>query len=371
MRALEGLGTSIPSRPNRIGYLDGIRALAILSVVAVHWLPLYMPARLPVFKGAYIGVDLFLVLSGYLITRILWQSRAQPIRAAYAEFLWRRFWRLYPALLGMLAILTPLAFLAWGPADGMKAALRAVAAALQLTSVVAALGLGTTTPFEQTWTLGWEWYFYLVWPLALLALRNRGVSALKAAAWSAGLGAVFYLLSAALASGTVMYYGPLGRFSQLLMGSALGLFFLARPAPPAISRTLRTACMTAAGTVFLTWALIGPNEHDRLYGLLGFPLATASALVLIAMGYQRETDPVPRALSSPGLKNLGLCSYSIYLWHLPLLRIAQGPNFAIPSPAAALAAALATIVLSRLSHTYLEKPFLRGRRPVRQGALSP
>jgi peptidoglycan/LPS O-acetylase OafA/YrhL len=352
---------------NRIDYLDGIRALAILSVVALHWT---QPESLPVLKGGYIGVDLFLVLSGYLISRILWRSKPGRMLAVYGGFLKRRFLRLYPALLGMLAVVTPLAFLAWGVSDGMKAAYRAVLAALQLTSVVAVLNLGSTTPFEQTWTLGWEWYFYLGWPLVLLAVRGRGVSALRVAVWSAVVGVALYLLSAVFMSAAVMYYGPLGRFSQLLLGSALGLLFLARPEPLRIGRGVRGVLMGSAVALFVAWTVFGPTEHDRLYGVLGFPLATLCGLVLVAVGYRREGDTVPRALSWAPVRSVGLWSYSIYLWHLPLLRIVQGPKFGVPSPLAVLAVAVATVVLSWLSYRFLEKRFLVGREPVREGAPS-
>ena len=353
------------SRLNRIDYLDGIRALAILSVVALHWTQPYIPA---ILKGGYVGVDLFLVLSGYLITRILWRSRVSSVRTAYLQFLKRRFWRLYPALLGMLGIVTSLAFLVWGFSDGVKAAYRAVLAGLQLTSAVAALNLGSTTPFEQTWTLGWEWYFYLAWPLALLALRNRGVSALKVSGWSAAIGLAIYLVSVRTMSVSAMYYGPLGRFSQLLMGSALGLFFFARPEPLRIGRAFRGTLMVAAVAGFLAWAVFGPTEHDRLYGVLGFPLVTVCGMVLVAMGHRCETEMIPRALSWAPLRNVGLWSYSIYLWHLPMLRIIQGPKFGVPGPGIALGAAVASLVLSWLSYRYLEKPFLRGRESTSESS---
>ncbi|WP_194291545.1 acyltransferase family protein [Cumulibacter manganitolerans] len=351
------------SRLNRIEYLDGIRALAVVSVLTVHWVPQYLPAWSRLFRGGYVGVDLFLVLSGYLITRILWRSPAEPLRTTYGRFLKRRLRRLYPALVGMLVVITALAFLMWDIAEATKAAYRAVLAGLQLTWLVA-LNLGTTTPFDQTWTLGWEWYFYLAWPLVVLAAKRRDVGVVTVAVWSAAAGLICYAVSVTLASPVGMYFGPLGRFAQLLFGSALGLYLLGRPQPLAVSRGLRTGVMAAAVLGFLAWTVIGPGKGGALYGVLGFPLVTACGMVLIAMGYRREADVVPRALSWAPLRGLGLASYSIYLWHLPLMRLVQGPLIGVPFPAMAVVALAATVALSWLSYRFLEKPFLHGREPV-------
>jgi peptidoglycan/LPS O-acetylase OafA/YrhL len=358
-------------RTRRIDYLDGIRAMAILSVVAVHWLPQYMPTWLPILKGGYIGVDLFLILSGYLISRILWRSPAAPIRVAYGSFLKRRFWRLYPALLGMLVVVTLLVWLVGNPTDGTTATWRAVVSATQLSPIVSVLQLDSMLPFEHTWTLGWEWYFYLVWPLVLLALRKRGVSVLKVAAGSGVLALLLYAISVTALSTPVMYNGPLARFSELLLGSSLGLYFLARPEPLALHARVRTALMGASVIAIAIWTIVGPHHHDRLYGVLGFPLIAASGLVLIAIGYGRESDAVPRLLAWSPIKKIGLWSYSIYLWHLPPLLLIPGDFVGLPRPVLAVLGVAVTALLVWSSYRFLEKPFLKSREAARPGAPLP
>jgi peptidoglycan/LPS O-acetylase OafA/YrhL len=360
----------MPSRPNRIDYLDGIRALAVLAVVAVHWLPQYLPDWLPILRGGYIGVDLFLILSGYLITRILWRSPVAPIHSAYGKFLKRRFWRLYPALVGMLVVVTLIMFLVGRPVDGGTGAWRALVAGLQLTPIVTVLDLDAMSPFKHTWTLGWEWYFYLVWPLILLALRNRRVSALDLAVGSTVVALLFYAVSVAALSTPMMYHGPLGRFSQILAGAALGLYFIARPAPLSIPPYVRNFFMVGALTAISAWTIVGPHQNDRLYGVLGFPLVTVSGMVLIAIGYGRETDAVPRILAWTPIKSIGLWSYSIYLWHVAALDLLSRNMFGLPQPVLAVIGVVATVVFVSLSYRYLEKPFLRGKEPVTQDVPS-
>lgn len=348
----------------RIEYLDGIRAIAILSVVAVHWLPQYMPKWLPVFQGGYVGVDLFLILSGYLITRILWRSPEDALGATYRAFLWRRVLRLYPALLGILATVTALSWLLGQPAGIGAVAGRALVSALQLTPIVTALQLDSMIPFEHTWTLGWEWYFYLLWPLLVLALRRR-VTAMQAAELSVAAAMVLGVLSVVLMPAPLVYNGPLGRFAELLLGSAVGLYFLARPEPMRFSPLVRTSAMVAAVAVVGGWTVFGSHQHSPLYGLLGFPLTAFAGVVLIGLGYGHEADPIPRLLGWAPLRSIGVWSYSIYLWHLAPLQLLTGHMFGLPSVALGVLGVGATVVCSWASYRFLEKPFLSGREPAR------
>lgn len=342
---------------NRVAYLDGIRAVAVLSVVLLHWLPQYIPDGLPKFEGGYIGVDLFLILSGYLISRILWRSPNEPMMNAYVKFIRNRARRLYPALLGMLLVITPMTFLLWPFADAVKSAFRALIAAAQLTPVISSLRLGSMTPFEHTWTLGWEWGFYLVWPLVLFFMRKRGICVFNVARFSAAAAAVLYAISVLTMSPLLMYYGPLGRFSQLLLGSALGLYFIARPEPLRMPLWARNTLMAGSIVGIWIWTVFGPTEQSRLYGIFGFPLVVVCGLVLVALGYGRENDLIPKMLAWTPAKSVGLWSYSIYLWHLPFLRLAQGPNFVVPDAVPAALALAGTVVFVWLSYRFLERPF--------------
>jgi peptidoglycan/LPS O-acetylase OafA/YrhL len=141
----------------RIDYLDGIRAMAIVAVLVVHWLGSQVPAGL----GGYIGVDIFFVLSGYIITTILWRSRSQQsIHRQWGRFILRRVRRLYPALLGMIVGTLLLFALVPGAPIGLEDLFpMAGLAIVQGYSFFAAAQLGPLGPFAVTWSLAVEWMF--------------------------------------------------------------------------------------------------------------------------------------------------------------------------------------------------------------------
>lgn len=330
-----------------------------MTVVSVHWLPQYMPASLPLFKGGYVGVDLFLVLSGFLITRILWRSRERSIPTTYGRFLVRRAKRLYPALLGMLVIVTALVFVTGNPTNGPTAAWRAAIAAVQLTPIVTALRLDNMLPFEHTWTLGWEWYFYILWPLVLLYLRNRGSSAKRIAVGSCIAAVVFWVVSLVFLGPDLIYNGPLNRFAQLLVGSAVGLAFIARDEPLRVPGRVRNTVMAVAVAAVLGWTLFGPKLTGPQYGIVGFPMITLSAAALIAFGYRAVDATAPRLLSWKPLERIGLWSYSIYLWHLAPTRLLAAHSFGLPRPVLGVIGVAFAVVTVALSYRFLERPFLR------------
>nr|WP_162529719.1 acyltransferase [Nocardioides caldifontis] len=351
------------SGAGRVAYLDGIRAVAIASVLALHWFLWYVPF----FHGGAVGVDVFFVLSGFIITTMLWRSRGpEGLGAAWLSFVRRRVARLYPALLGLVVGGVVLHALAPGGLGLVETARRGALVLVQATSVWGATQddsfvVPALEPFGHTWSLAVEWYFYLLWPLLLLAARGRGWSARRAGWAAAALGLGCYLLSLPLGA-FWFYFGPSARFGELLAGCALALLLRARPADAAPLR-VPAALPVAALTLLVLYVVLGPDSDSPVYRLVGVPLAVTTCLVLVAGGYSATPGPVHRLLTLRPVAWVGRTSYSLYLWHtVPFLLLAGVDS--VPKPLLGVAALAMVAVLTLSSHYLLERPFLRSRSDV-------
>ncbi|WP_181641957.1 acyltransferase family protein, partial [Nocardioides massiliensis] len=348
----------------RFAYLDGLRAVAILAVLGVHWFSSYVPF----FRGGVIGVDIFFVLSGFIITTVLWRSSSTASRRSqWWHFVRRRVVRLYPALVGLVA--GSVLLYAAVPTSGLSPAQVAERGWLTLAQATSIWGplqdndllAPTLNPFSHTWSLAVEWYFYLVWPLLLFTVKRHGWTARRAAQVSAGIGACCYLGSLAL-SPYWFYFGPSARFAELLAGCALALYLLSRPTDAGPMRMPPLATPIALVAIVLYVVLAPPNPEVHL-ALVGVPVAVAGTLVLICAGYSADGGAMHALLSHRVPTFIGRLSYSLYLWHMtPILALATVPG--VPRPVLALLALTLVAALTLSSFYLLERPFLRARSDV-------
>lgn len=335
---------------SRITHLDGLRGLAILTVFSVHW----SRGQAPIFTGGYIGVDIFFVLSGYIITTLL--VRRAP---TYRSFIVDRVRRLYPPLLGLLVFGTLIVAL-WPNADiSLGQTWRAAAiASLQGTSLwVAAGNQADLEPFVITWSLAVEWYFYLAWPFAVTALaRLSRVSAVRVCCASA---ATLFVV-ALFMTPEWFYFGPVARFSQLFAGGALAFWTLAGYRAPANRAT--SILLWCAAVFICGWTLLGTEVFSWTYRAIAFPLVTASAVVLIAAGNgEISRHLVVQILQWRPLVWIGGISYSLYLWHtLPIVLI-PGDWYGLPMPVLGVIGLTLVAMTTWLGFILLEQPF-RHRR---------
>jgi len=348
--------------PTRIAYLDGIRAVAIGAVLALHWLSWYVP----LFRGGSIGVDLFFVLSGFIITTVLWrQSTSGSAPSAWWTFVKRRFVRLYPALLGFVVLTVVLyTVVPEAPVSGGLVAERGVIVLTQLSAVwlaFSANGIFTPdlNPFGQTWSLALEWYAYLLWPVVVLVARRRGVGARRLMRWTLSAAALSFVISLPL-SDAWFYFGPAARFSEILVGGALALFFASGGSP---ARPGRAASVLASSALVMVGAytLLAPHASSDLYRFIGVPVTALAAVVLIFVGHGGAGGAAYRLLAHPWVATLGRYSYSLYLWHMVPVLLLQQASPVVSKPLLGLAAAAAALVLTVLSYHLLERPFLRSR----------
>ena len=339
--------------------IDGLRALAIVPVMLFH-------AGFGAVSGGFVGVDVFFVISGYLITGIL--VRPDQPGAGLAEFYERRVRRIVPALF-VVALACAIAAWIWLQPDQMMA----FAATLALLPVFASnvriwkqsgyfAPAAETLPLLHTWSLAVEEQFYLVFPLVLWAIRRFGGG--RTLVW---LGALAALSLGAAIWGTqhspaIAFYSAHTRAFELLAGAlvACGLLPLAR------QQALREA-LAALGLALVLWPVFAWSAATPFPGPGAVPPVLGAAL-LIHTGSSGDSF-VRRLLSLRPLVAIGLVSYSLYLWHWPLLAFAQ-----IASPEKLDIFARAGLLglsagLAWLTNQYVETPFRRrtllaGRKPL-------
>jgi len=349
----------------RFDYLDGIRALAIGAVLSLHWLSWYSPF----LHGGSIGVDVFFVLSGFIITTMLWRSGwTGSLGPGWWGFVRRRVIRLYPALLGLvLGSIVLYALIPSAPLEPVEVARRGLFSLSQLSALWAAgqsgsFWLPALHPFGQTWSLAIEWYFYLLWPLVVLAARARGLRPGRLAVGSLVAAVPLYLVALPL-SDFWFYFGPSARFAELLVGAALALWFQAGGSPAGTGRVHSSApwaALVALGAI----TVFAPAAHSPLYRYVEVPVAALATVVLIHTGYGNAGGAVHRLLSHPWLAAIGRCSYSLYLWHIVPMLLLEKADLGLPRPVLGLLTVAATAALTAVSYRFLERPFLRPRSDV-------
>ncbi|GAA2679683.1 acyltransferase [Streptomyces violaceolatus] len=340
-------------RPSRrhIAPLDGLRGVAVLGVLFFH---------AGHFDGGFLGVDLFLVLSGFLITGLLLtEARARDGRIDLLAFWGRRARRLLPALAVVLAG-TLLLVWALGPPNLLRYALDDgpwVAANLANWHFVAdRVGYwdsAGTRVFSHLWSIAVEEQFYVVWPLVLcLSARGRGGGRRVAAVAAAGAAAslVLMVVLTTPADTTRVYEGTDTRAFSLLLGALAAT----EPAARLVSRLGERAAgrwsLALAAGIGAYWITAdGQNSPSLFRG--GLFLHALAAALLIACLARAPRTPAGRFLAAAPLRRLGTVSYSLYLWHWPVYLLLSEERLGLegaPRTAVLLAVSVALAVLSKV-----------------------
>jgi peptidoglycan/LPS O-acetylase OafA/YrhL len=334
--------------------LDGVRSVAVLTVVGFH-------ARHEWFPGGYIGVDIFFVMSGFLITTILLAERQMKGHVSVRSFYIRRALRLLPALL-LVCIAVALAFLLVPGVTYRSATFLGVLTAVTYTSSpVLAAGVSDLGWMIHTWSLSVEEYFYLVWPFLLIVGTARGARYWRALVVGLTVTAIAYRFSAPAVFGWSLRrvaYAADTRAEQLLIGCLLAVVLtVAR-------RKIPMWLVLLAGVSLAAMVLLPGDITSELYLYGGSTLVALMAAALIAGVVQNPAGPLARLLSLKPLVWVGRRSYGIYLWNLPIVAVIAATSL---SDHLQLVVKIGlTFLIPALSYRWVELPFLHMKARLRE-----
>lgn len=343
--------------------IDGLRALAVLPVVLGH-------AGLPGFDGGFVGVDVFFVISGFLIASIL-VPKIREQRFSLLEFYLRRARRLLPALFTVIAASLLMGWVIMSPSDFD----------LLGRSVLAVLGFGANiwmwrntgdyfgaaaeiTPMLHTWSLSVEEQFYLIFPLVVVAIARCTPRFLHLVFGAGTVGAFFAAKWLTDLHTTAAFYLMPARMWEFGVGILLFLLPLPKVTPRCSS------ILTTLGIGLLAFAVGSFSAEVKMPGSAALIPVFGAALVIFG---GRQSNPVSTLIGSPILVAIGVLSYSLYLWHWPVqvaMRLVSG-YFHLPFTLALTSVAIA-MLLAYATHRWIEEPFRKEERwPINLAVLGP
>ena len=352
-----------PTRPDHRQDIDGLRAVAVLIVIAFHAFPSWMP-------GGFIGVDVFFFISGYLIT-ILIMQRLEYKNFSYREFYASRARRLFPSLVVVLVACQVFGWFAL-LADEYKILGKHIAASvIFIPNLIFWSESGyfdysaASKPLLHLWSLGIEAQFYLLWPVIIWISLKRNLSLLKFVGGTLLASLLFNLLMIETdVSGT--FFSPFTRMWELLSGCLLALLLNDKTIKFKIfkeklgSTTMANHGLASAGLLLLAYGMFFFYQDIRFPGIWAFIPVTGTALIILA-GENSWLNH--RLLSNRLLVGIGLISFPLYLWHWPLLSFANILEGTKPNEAIRIALVITAFVLAGLTYYFIERPIRFGRHP--------
>jgi peptidoglycan/LPS O-acetylase OafA/YrhL len=334
--------------------IDGLRAVSILLVVAYHAQPWLV-------RGGFIGVDIFFVISGFLITRII-LSEAKAGTFSSLAFYARRVRRIFPALIVVLATTYLIGWIILLP-DGFALLGKSTAAGVAFVSNLFQLNQtgyfapeAAENPLLHLWSLGIEEQFYIFWPLLLVLLLGSKYRRIRIAAIAAASFGLSLLIFLGLKEWS--FYSPLPRAWELLAGGLLAssqVEGVARQSSP-----LRENLLSAAGLAAIIGAAAALNKESLFPGAWALLPVLGAVLIIIA-----PNSTVNRVLlSSRAMVAIGLISYPLYLWHWPLLSYLGIIRNGVPNAIEIWAVVIVAFILAWLTYRFVEIPLRRQPKAV-------
>lgn len=334
--------------------IDGMRAIAVLSVIAFHINKYLLP-------GGFVGVDIFFVISGYLISAHIFAAIARG-KFSFIDFYFRRVRRIAPAMLVVLFVTVLAAEFLLLPDEARAAAKSSLMSLVSLTNVYFWLfqdrgyfaAASSELPLLHLWSLSVEEQFYLIWPIAAVAMagfryKNKLALLIGIIIISTSLAQLSFIGYPAFA-----YYMLPSRSGELLIGAVLALAVVHGHTARIASRCALTIAWSGLFLVVLSAVFI--TENMVFPGVMSLPPTIGAALLILAGGMR--TNFVSRVLSIAPVRWIGTLSYPAYLWHWPLLAFYRY-GYGEPDLVAGVVVLILTFSLAWLTVRFVERPARR------------
>lgn len=348
----EPAGT-LTGKPAKRRDIQGLRALAVVSVVLYHAYPFALP-------GGFVGVDVFFVISGFVISKTILQE-LEDDTFSLARFYRRRVRRIFPALYVMLAAVTAVSWLLLAPHDLRELGKTGLAAVLFVANIAFLRlsgyfdGSVHLKPLLHTWSLSVEEQFYLVYPFYIATLRRYGHGVLRASVAILALGSLAFSAWMVHTHSAGAFYLAPSRAFELLLG---GLVACGAPVPVRWGRARDVASIAGLAAIAVAFAFY--RSDTPFPGVAALLPSMGSALV-IWCGSGRDSA-AGRLISGGPFQLLGDLSYSLYLWHWPILVLSRYYHGGELGPLGRALCVGAAVGAAALSLRYVERPLLDERR---------
>lgn len=343
------------TKRNHLRHVDGLRALAVLSVIFFHF-------GIFGFSGGYIGVDIFFVISGFLITRIIVAEIELTRKFSFINFYKRRVRRLFPALLFVLLLTSLAALLLFTPENLVQYGGSLASAALSVSNILFWFESGYfdtashLKPLLHTWSLSVEEQFYLIWPLLLLLMASKtkkiaAIIILGAASFYLN----YYYVNAAQPGfeSTLFFLAPF-RVFEFSFGAIC--VYLEKNYP---SRRPLLELTALLGLALISYSFFTLDQSSVFPYINALPCCLGTALIILSRGSLITKWLLENKLTVA----IGLLSYSLYLVHWPIYVFARYVFIDVSSVAMVAAMFIASLLLAAISFFYIERPFRYGVSP--------
>lgn len=358
--------------------IDGLRALAVLLVVGFHAFPGWV-------HGGFIGVDVFFVISGFLISGIIYENLDKG-EFTFREFYARRIRRIFPALLLVMTACFAVGWLSLLAGEYKQLSKHIAGGASFISNFVLWQESGyfdnssNTKPLLHLWSLGIEEQFYIVWPLLLWLAWKRKFN-FFAVTLAIAVGSFYLNIEGVKQDRIATFYSPLTRFWELMCGGLLAWVTIYKKASYAGFKQQADSILVSAiyrnkeveegvalanlsafmGLALLAWGFVKINEDFSFPGVWALIPVTAAVLIISA-GPKAWINS--KILSTKLVVWFGLISYPLYLWHWPLLSFAWIVEGGLPSRGIRIAAVVIAVGLAWFTMRFIEKPFRSGNKRV-------